>query len=254
MKLSLYKCSRCGYEWASRKSEPPRYCANKKCRSPYWNVPRGQKRGRPKKEKLYDLRKVRKEFQHRLKAIVDELIHARGYIRVWEQLWPSTEQVARVINRYRHLFGYTRMALNQQFLLSLAKVVEQRAGKENVSIWRLINIIENTPELLEENINVNDLKQKLSEKQEILKRIIKYRDKVIAHIDDKYVIGRVLDKEANDKIEILLGDVKALQDELEDIVNKISIAYNRVHQEFLTLDHEDTTHLINDTIKWIYRE
>jgi hypothetical protein len=33
------KCERCGYKWTPR-VEDVRTCANPKCRSPYWDVPR----------------------------------------------------------------------------------------------------------------------------------------------------------------------------------------------------------------------
>src|SRR3989304_3017342 len=45
MRLRVYVCSRCGYEWASRKPELPKTCANKKCRSPLWKEPRVRKSG-----------------------------------------------------------------------------------------------------------------------------------------------------------------------------------------------------------------
>ena len=38
----LHKCNRCQHDWVS-KMEIPNTCADKKCRSPYWNKPR--KRG-----------------------------------------------------------------------------------------------------------------------------------------------------------------------------------------------------------------
>lgn len=41
-------CLRCGHVWITPK--PPKYCP--KCNSPYWNIPRGQKRG-PKKGVKY---------------------------------------------------------------------------------------------------------------------------------------------------------------------------------------------------------
>lgn len=37
--LWLHQCNRCRHEWPS-KLEKPNTCANKKCRSPYWNKPR----------------------------------------------------------------------------------------------------------------------------------------------------------------------------------------------------------------------
>ena len=37
----LYKCLRCGYEWASRKKRRPIRCAS--CGSPYYNKPRRER-------------------------------------------------------------------------------------------------------------------------------------------------------------------------------------------------------------------
>ena len=38
-KIWLHTCNRCGYEWTS-KTKNPQTCANKSCRSPYWNKER----------------------------------------------------------------------------------------------------------------------------------------------------------------------------------------------------------------------
>ena len=39
IKISAYKCERCGHIWAPRnKKEEPRVCP--KCKSPYWDKPR----------------------------------------------------------------------------------------------------------------------------------------------------------------------------------------------------------------------
>jgi hypothetical protein len=45
MKLRKVTCKRCGYSWVPR-VENPTVCANKKCKSPYWNRkrPKGVKR------------------------------------------------------------------------------------------------------------------------------------------------------------------------------------------------------------------
>jgi hypothetical protein len=38
-------CKRCGWTWAPLTTRLPPRCANEKCRSPYWNIPRQQGRG-----------------------------------------------------------------------------------------------------------------------------------------------------------------------------------------------------------------
>lgn len=38
--INIIVCERCGYYWYSREAKPPKVCANKKCKSPYWNKKR----------------------------------------------------------------------------------------------------------------------------------------------------------------------------------------------------------------------
>jgi hypothetical protein len=37
-------CYRCDYRWTPDSETPPQTCANRKCRSPYWNRPRRKER------------------------------------------------------------------------------------------------------------------------------------------------------------------------------------------------------------------
>jgi hypothetical protein len=44
------ECLRCDHVWVRRAADKPVRCA--KCRTPYWNVPKGELRtGRPRKKK-----------------------------------------------------------------------------------------------------------------------------------------------------------------------------------------------------------
>ncbi len=36
-------CQRCGHKWIPRKKGRPALCPNRKCHSPYWDVPREEK-------------------------------------------------------------------------------------------------------------------------------------------------------------------------------------------------------------------
>ncbi|MBU2616970.1 MAG: hydrogenase maturation nickel metallochaperone HypA [Nanoarchaeota archaeon] len=38
VKITKYKCDRCGHEWIPREKATPTICP--KCKSPYWNKPR----------------------------------------------------------------------------------------------------------------------------------------------------------------------------------------------------------------------
>lgn len=48
--IKILKCNRCGYVWVQRfPNVTPKNCANRDCKSPYWNKPRKNKtvRGKP---------------------------------------------------------------------------------------------------------------------------------------------------------------------------------------------------------------
>ncbi len=76
IKLAIFRCLRCGHEWLPEPkrhpdgtivrdfSKKPKVCP--KCKSPYWNVPRGQKRG-PKKGTVYKPREQKEEETRGLK-------------------------------------------------------------------------------------------------------------------------------------------------------------------------------------------
>lgn len=43
------RCKRCGYSWTQRTEGMPRRCANRECRSPYWQTEAYRVRQRPEK-------------------------------------------------------------------------------------------------------------------------------------------------------------------------------------------------------------
>lgn len=38
--IKINHCKRCGYNMVQRGEKPPKFCANKRCHSPYWNKER----------------------------------------------------------------------------------------------------------------------------------------------------------------------------------------------------------------------
>lgn len=44
IRLPRLKCLRCGYTWFPRAEKKPQVCANRECKSPYWDRPRQQKK------------------------------------------------------------------------------------------------------------------------------------------------------------------------------------------------------------------
>jgi hypothetical protein len=47
--VTILTCTRCGYQWPMRFDRRPATCANRKCKSPYWDKPRKITKGAVKK-------------------------------------------------------------------------------------------------------------------------------------------------------------------------------------------------------------
>ena len=44
IKVKGYRCERCNWEWTSKKKEDPLPVVCPKCKSPYWNKPKGKQK------------------------------------------------------------------------------------------------------------------------------------------------------------------------------------------------------------------
>jgi hypothetical protein len=182
-------------------------------------------------------------FKQWLKQIIEELRWATCYLKVWEQLWPSTEEIAHVENLYLNFFQLTRKAHNDQFLLQLSKILDRH--KDSITIFRLIEMMENQPSLItEKSLDIDALKTRLSEKEEVLERLRTFRNKKLAHIDEQFHINATLRK----SLHIYVGEARALQNDLAEILTEISVAHNGAVPAFETIGIGDTSKLLKTLI------
>ena len=178
-------------------------------------------------------------FKQWLKQIIEELVWANCYFKVWEQLWPSTEEIAHVENLYLNFFQLTRTAHNNQFLLQLSKILDHH--KDSINIFKLIKMVEKQPGLItEKSLDIDALKAKLSEKEEVLKRLRTLRDKKLAHIDEKFHINASLQKSN----QFHVGEARTLLNDLAEILTEISVAHDGAIPTFETLSINDTSELL----------
>ena len=50
IKIDGFRCERCGHKWVKRGDEDPKVCP--KCKSPYWDTPKGDKSSKNKKTSI----------------------------------------------------------------------------------------------------------------------------------------------------------------------------------------------------------
>jgi hypothetical protein len=182
---------------------------------------------------------AQQKFKQWLNQIIEELVWATCYFKVWEQLWPSTEEIAHVENLYLNFFQLTRKAHNDQFLLQLSKILDRH--KDSINIFRLIEMIEKQPSLItERSLDIDALRTRLSKKEEVLKRLKTLRDKKLAHIDEQFHINTSL----RESIRVYVGEAKALLNDLAEILTEISVAHNGSIPVFETIGIDDTGELL----------
>ncbi len=177
-------------------------------------------------------------FERWLKQIIEELVYATCHFRVWEQLWPSTEDIARAENVYINFFQLTRIAHNNQLFLHINKILDRR--KDSINIWRLFGVIEKNPDLLEQKIDIRAIKDRLNTKKEVYERLKVYRNKKLAHIDEEYHTSEDLRK----RTKVFLGEMREILNDLADIITEISAAYSGAIPSFETVGIDDTTRLL----------
>ena len=173
-------------------------------------------------------------------ALASELIAAYNHYHIWEQLWPSEESV-RVLNRFRVFFHYTIAAHSQLFFLHVTKVTEDR--RDSVNLWRLLDEVEKHPSLVPRLLisKVRQFRERLKAHSEIIRRIRTYRDKRIAHVDERHSWPD--SRLWQDKV-VTVGEAKILLQDLESIFNTLSAAHDGQRWSLKTIGLEDTTTLL----------
>lgn len=183
------------------------------------------------------------KFESWRKTIYKELIAAYTHYHIWEQLWPTEEHIL-IINQFPVFFHYTTAAHMKQFILSITKITEHRDN--SINLWRWLDGIENDQSLASRlSTEVKQLRAQLESHNDILGRIRKYRNKIIAHIDERHAWPD--DNLWQDKV-ITVGEAKALLQDLESGFNVLSLAYDRYGGLLKTAGLGDTSSLFKELL------
>jgi len=97
------------------------------------------------------------EFKLLLGEVRKQLIDAQSHFDIWEQLWPTEENV-RVINTFRGFFMPTRNAHLDRFFIKVSNVVSNR--RTSPSFYRLLTMLSVAPSLAP-GINIRSLRSRL---------------------------------------------------------------------------------------------
>lgn len=127
-----------------------------------------------------------KEFESLLDEVRKQLLDAQIHFDIWEQLWPTEENV-HIINVYRGFFQPTRIAHLDRFFIKASNVMSN--DPTSPSFYRVLNMIRKDVNLAP-GIELRALRNRLKKQKNLIERIRQYRNKRAAHWDTE-VTGRL---------------------------------------------------------------
>ena len=154
----------------------------------------------------------RNEFKRQLDELQRQIFRAIVSYQVRLALW-ETPGVVDILNRYRGFFIPVRDALYGTMFMGFAKVFDH--DSRTVSLKNLMKIAKEDVTDLVPNMTrkkIDELEQRLSQHDDILKAIKRLRDQHFAH----------LDAAPKPKLPLIKKDVDQMIKTLEDVFNQLS--------------------------------
>ena len=106
-------------------------------------------------------------------------------------------------------------------------------------------MIEKKPGLItEKSLDIDSLRTRLIEKEEVFKRLKTIRDRKLTHIDEQFHINANLRK----SFPVYVGEARAILSDLAEILTEISVAHNGAIPAFETIGIGDTSELLKTLI------
>ncbi len=173
-------------------------------------------------------------FESLLEEVRRQLTYAQIHFSIWEQLWPTEENVD-IINAYRGFFLPTRDANLDLFFITISNVVSN--DPRAPSLYRLLSMIDNYPGLAPNIIDIQLLRNRLKAQKNLLKRIKGFRNKRAAHWGT----------EVSEQIgPVRFGESREVLKELQNIFNEISYAHGNQTWIFKPTEHRDASRVIDN--------
>lgn len=222
-----------------------------------------------------DLSQKEKLFQKYYNKLIWETIHARAHLKLWERLESYRASYLKELNQAPHFFTFTLKAHLDDTLVTLSRILDRRRRGDPLSIWKFLDFAEqnlgifsneafsqrmkqkpdydeywvksHTPITLQE---IEKDRQRLESLEHTVNNLTTWRNKVIAHIDRKFLLaGKIVSKEYPLQRQKLEEVIQALV----GMLNRYSAAYesSTFLEEF---PGEDDVQFVMDCIRFYIEE
>ncbi len=218
-----------------------------------------------------DLSRTERYFQKHYDELMWQTINARAHLKLWECLEKYKSNYLKELNQAPHFFSFTIRAHLNDALMTLSRIM--RKQKQALTIRKFLDFVESDLEIFSDEAfskrerekpdyaeygeyrvkshtaitqkEIEEDKQKLLHLEQTINNLTTWRDKVIAHIDHKFLLtGKIISKEYPLKHQQLEEVINTLM----GILNRYSYAYNS--STFLEkIPGEDDVQYLMDSIR-----
>jgi len=212
-------------------------------------------------------------FKRYYNELMRQTINARAHLKLWEQLEDYKSSYLKELNQAPHFFTFTMRAHLDDALMTLSRIV--RKQKDAFTIWDFLDFVEKNSEIFSNEAfskrerekpdydkdwikshapitqkKIEEDKQKLLSLEYTINNLVIWRDKVIAHIDHKFLItGKIISKEHP----LQRQQLEEVIDTIVNILNRYSYAYcSSTDSE--NIPGEDDVQSIMDFIRFYIQE
>lgn len=193
----------------------------------------------------YKPTKEEKLFKKYYDELMRQAINARAHLKLWERLEKYRSNYLKELNQAPHFFTYTIRAHLDDALMTLSRII--RKQKQAVTIWKFLCFVESNLGILSDEAfskregekpnydehwkshtpitqkEIDEDRKKLLSLEQTINRLSTWRDKVIAHIDQRFLLAG---KSISEEYPLQHQQLEKVIDTIVDILNRYSRAYN----------------------------
>lgn len=216
--------------------------------------------------------KAGEHFQEYYDKLIGQTINARAHLKLWERLNRYNPSYLDELNQAPHFFTFTVRAHLDGALLTLSRILDRH--EDALSIWKFLDYAEQNLEIFSTEVfrqrmkgnpyyeslieshtpvtpkEVDEDKQKLEKLEQTVNNLTTWRNKVIAHIDRKFLLaGKIVSKE----YPLQHQQLQEVVDTLLKILNRYSNAYKSSSYSAI-IPGEDDVQIVMDCIRFYIQE
>ncbi len=222
-----------------------------------------------------DLSQAEKYFQKYYDRLIGQTIDALAHLELWKRLENYKASYLDELSQAPHFFTFTIRAHIDDTLITLSRILDSRRRGDPLNIWKFLDFTEQNCEIFSNQAfsqrmrgksehyeyqvkshrpitqkEIEEDRQKLKGLKQTIDNLITWRDKVLAHVDRKFLLtGKIVSRE----YPLQRQQLEEVIDTLLEILNRYSYAF-KSSTYLEKIPGEDDVQYVMDCIRFYIEE